>query len=97
MRVVALCLMLLASIAIADEPKDTKAQLFELSANSVTSQGNVITAQENAFLLSEDIYMYADMIAYDRESKDIALRGNVRVYYGCRKCEYKLANQTSLY
>ena len=82
MRVVALCLMLLASIAIADEPKDTKAQLFELSANSVTSQGNVITAQENAFLLSEDIYMYADMITYDRESKDIALRGNVRVYYG---------------
>lgn len=82
MRVVVLCLMLLASIAIANEQKDTKAQLFELSANNVTSQGNVITAQENAFLLSEDIYMYADMITYNRESKDIALRGNVRVYYG---------------
>ena len=90
MRGVFLYVLLVISIANASNmltqektsSKDSKAQLFELSANSVTSQGNIITAQENAFLLSEDIYMYADVITYDRESKDVALNGNVRVYYG---------------
>lgn len=89
MRVVICSIMLSVSIVMANDTAtinksktDSKPQLFELSANNVTSQGNVITAQENAFLLSEDIYMYADIITYDRESKDITLRGNVNVYYG---------------
>lgn len=67
--------------AYATELQDKK-RIFELSANNVTSQGNVVIAKDNAFMLSEDVYMYADTITYDREEESAVLEGNVRIYRG---------------
>ena len=33
-------------------------------------------------MLSEDVYMYADTITYDREKESAVLDGNVRIYRG---------------
>lgn len=67
--------------AYAAELQDKK-RIFELSANNVTSHGNVVIAKDNAFMLSEDVYMYADTITYDREKESAVLEGNVRIYRG---------------
>ncbi|RDU66602.1 LPS-assembly protein LptD [Helicobacter equorum] len=67
--------------AYATELQDKK-RIFELSANNVTSRGNVVIAKDNAFMLSEDVYMYADTIIYDREKESAVLDGNVRIYRG---------------
>lgn len=67
---------------LAEDAQEDKNKVFELSANNVTSEGSLAIAQGNAFILSEDLYMYADKITYDRETKFATLEGNVRIYRG---------------
>lgn len=67
---------------LADSATNTKSRIFELSANSVSTKDNIVIAEENAFLLSEDVYMYADKITYDKEKENVILEGNVRIYRG---------------
>ncbi|WP_394909471.1 LPS-assembly protein LptD [uncultured Helicobacter sp.] len=79
---IAFVYVLMCAIVYADEPQEDKKKIFELSANNVTSQGNVVIAKDNAFMLSEDVYMYADKITYNREEESALLEGDVRIYRG---------------
>ena len=71
--------LLLCAVVYGDEDRK---KIFELSANNVTSRGSMVVAQDNAFMLSEDVYMYADKITYNREEESALLEGNVRIYRG---------------
>ena len=82
MRALLLISLFVCAIASAQTPQGDKKKIFELSANNVTSRGSVVVAQDNAFMLSEDVYMYADKITYNREEESALLEGNVRIYRG---------------
>ncbi|WP_394994433.1 LPS-assembly protein LptD [uncultured Helicobacter sp.] len=82
MRALLLISLFVCAIASAQTPQGDKRKIFELSANNVTSRGSVVVAQDNAFMLSEDVYMYADKITYNREEESALLEGNVRIYRG---------------
>lgn len=82
MRALLLISLFVCAIASAQAPQEDKKKIFELSANNVTSRGSVVVAQDNAFMLSEDVYMYADKITYNREEESALLEGNVRIYRG---------------
>lgn len=82
MRALLLISLFVCAIASAQAPQGDKKKIFELSANNVTSRGSVVVAQDNAFMLSEDVYMYADKITYNREEESALLEGNVRIYRG---------------
>lgn len=59
-----------------------KADKFDLSADSVTASGDIVTATGNAFLFYGDIYMVANKIIYNKQTRQAHLEGGAKIYQG---------------
>lgn len=59
-----------------------RADMFDISADDVSASGDEVIAQGNAFLLYGDMYMVANTIIYNKQTKIAQLVGNVKVYQG---------------
>ncbi|MDO7253578.1 LPS-assembly protein LptD [Helicobacter cappadocius] len=57
-------------------------KVFELLADSVKGEGNVVVASGNAVLLNTDIYILADRISYDTKNRVATIDGNIKIYKG---------------
>lgn len=51
-----------------------------MSADDVKADGDIITAQGNAFMLYGDVYMVAHKIIYNKQTKIAHLEGGVKIY-----------------
>ena len=67
--------------AAAEYDKDNQ-RIFELLADEVKSEDNVIHAIHNAVMINPDLYTIADVIKYDTENKKVYAEGEVRIYRG---------------
>lgn len=67
--------------AAAEYDKDNQ-RIFELLADEVKSENNVIHAIHNAVMINPDLYTIADVIKYDIENKKVYAEGEVRIYRG---------------
>lgn len=64
---------------VAQYDKDNQ-KVFELLADNVHSANNTIHAIGNAILISPEIYVLADSIDYDMQSREVQASGDVRIY-----------------
>lgn len=64
---------------ITQYDKDNQ-KVFELLADNVYSANNTIHAIGNAILISPEIYVLADSIDYDMQSREVQASGDVRIY-----------------
>ena len=56
-------------------------RIFELFADSVESEAyKIVIAKGNATLVSQDIYIMADFIKYNTQTRDAEIHGNVHLY-----------------
>ena len=67
--------------AAAEYDKDNQ-RIFELLADEVKSENNVIHAIHNAIMINPELYTIADVIKYDIENKKVYAEGEVRIYRG---------------
>ena len=67
--------------AAAEYDKDNQ-RIFELLADEVKSENNVIHAIHNAVMINPELYTIADVIKYDIENKKVYAEGEVRIYRG---------------
>lgn len=74
-------IFLLVALILCVYAKPQKS-IFDLSADDVSSNGDEVIAQGNAFLLYEDTYMVAQKIIYNRATKQARLEGGAKIYYG---------------
>lgn len=58
------------------------ADKFDLSADNVSASGDIITATGNAFLFYGDMYMVANKIIYNKQTKQAHLEGGAKIYQG---------------
>ncbi|WP_334084817.1 LPS-assembly protein LptD [Helicobacter typhlonius] len=56
--------------------------IFDLSADDVKARNDEVIAEGNAFLLYNDVYMVANKIIYNKQSKEAHLQGGVKIYQG---------------
>lgn len=59
-----------------------KADKFDLSADNVSASGDIVTARGNAFLFYGDIYMVANKIIYNKQTRQAHLEGGAKIYQG---------------
>ena len=79
--VIGIC-ALFAENAVSEFDRDNN-RIFELFADSVESQEyKIAIAKGNATLISQDIYIMADFIKYNTQTRDAEVRGNVHIYKG---------------
>lgn len=57
-------------------------KVFELLADTVKGEGNVVIASGNAVLLNTDIYILADRISYDTQKRVATIDGDIKIYKG---------------
>lgn len=67
--------------AAAKYDKDNQ-RIFELLADEVKSENNIVYAINNAVMINPDLYTIADVIKYDIERKKVYASGDVRIYRG---------------
>ena len=67
--------------AAAEYDKDNQ-RIFELLADEVKSEGDIIYAIGNAVLINTDLYTIANEIKYDLANKKVYANGEVRIYRG---------------
>ena len=73
---------LFAENAVSEFDRDNN-RIFELFADSVESEEyKIAIAKGNATLVSQDIYIMADFIRYNTQTRDAEVRGNVHIYKG---------------
>ena len=53
--------------------------IFDLSADDVKARNDEVIAEGNAFLLYNDVYMVANKIIYNKQSKEAHLQGGVKI------------------
>lgn len=56
--------------------------MFDLSADNVYTKGDEVIAEGNAFFLYGDMYVVAQKIIYNKQTKYAYINGNVKVYQG---------------
>lgn len=72
--------MLFAESAISEFDRENN-RIFELFADSVESEEyKIAIAKGNATLVSQDIYIMADYIKYNTQTREAEVRGNVHFY-----------------
>ncbi|WP_199769161.1 LPS-assembly protein LptD, partial [Helicobacter cynogastricus] len=86
-RFVLLCWILWTSVEakqqVAVQKFDKKNhKIFELLADHVEAKNRIVTATGHAILLNYDVYIMADEVSYNTETKEATLNGNVKIYRG---------------
>ncbi|MGX3045935.1 LPS-assembly protein LptD [Helicobacter sp. T3_23-1056] len=71
-----------ASKTAAKEYDKDNQRIFELLADEVKSENNIVYAINNAVMINPDLYTIADVIKYDLERKKVYASGDVRIYRG---------------
>ena len=77
-------------------------KIFELIADGVETKDSVVSAYGNAVLISQDVYIIADKIEYDREKHSVKADGNIKIYRGnflfftTQKVEIELDDNNSI-
>lgn len=61
---------------------DNNAQIGEISAEELKSEGDKVFAKGNVVLVSGEYYIFAQNLNYDKKSKIAEVDGEVRIYYG---------------
>lgn len=79
MRWIGALLILCCALA---QGADSNPSLVDMSADDVRAEGDIITAQGNAFMLYGDVYMVAHKIIYNKQSKQARLEGGAKIYQG---------------
>lgn len=60
---------------------DNRNKIFELFADNIETENYKITvATGNAVIINENIYIIADYIKYNTETKEAEIKGNVKIY-----------------
>ncbi len=81
LALVILCFSLLCAESALSEFDRENNRIFELFADSVESQEyKIAIAKGNATLVSQDIYIMADFIKYNTQTREAEVNGNVHIY-----------------
>lgn len=81
LSLILLCFSLLFGESAISEFDRENNRIFELFADSVEAEDyKIVIANGNATLVSQDIYIMADFIKYNTESREAEVRGNVHLY-----------------
>ena len=73
------CIANAATSGITQYNKDNQ-KIFEILADALQSEDNVVHAIGNAILVNLDLYTLADRIDYDMTTKSVQASGDVRIY-----------------
>ena len=66
---------------VAEQKKDAAGnQIFELLADKVYAQGDKVYAEGNAVFFSNDLYIIAKKIVYDRKNRVADISGDIKAY-----------------
>lgn len=61
---------------------DQNAQIGEISADELKSEGDKVFAKGSVVLVSGEYYIFAQDLSYDKRTKIAEVNGDVRIYYG---------------
>lgn len=81
-KFLSLCLLALSLHASSLFHPDQNAQIGEISADELKSEGDKVFAKGSVVLVSGEYYIFAQDLSYDKRTKMAEVNGDVRIYYG---------------